>query len=232
MRRIVVLVSLFILGCVATSSTPIIVKAGDTKPHVNTPQDFLTNKDYDSVIIEVTPTFGFSPDPDAIKFLCRRVKRYCYKDQVIAIVNTANILIENAPPGTFPFFSSDTTQFESMAFRLHSTERTLVLHIAYLDLMYLHRANILAFANDSKYIVIYQCAADRQKSVLLHEFGHVIGLVSSTSTHHNPTCNPHHCTNVECIMWPTVSRDEVIEPEFDQNCLKDLERMGGKKYYR
>jgi hypothetical protein len=62
-----------------------------------------------------------------------------------------------------------------------------------------------------------------ERSVLLHEIGHIIGLVDN-STRGNPPVNivrPNHCNNSKCVMFWVVSRDAI----FDEKCINDIANM-------
>lgn len=75
-----------------------------------------------------------------------------------------------------------------------------------------------------------------EQSTLVHEFGHVVGLVNggvAMSTDHQDHEHGHHCNNDKCVMfWKNEGKGELLAfvqnfmltgntVMFDQNCLDD-----------
>lgn len=75
-----------------------------------------------------------------------------------------------------------------------------------------------------------------EQSTLVHEFGHVVGLVDNglaMSTSHKDNEHGHHCDNSQCVMyWKNEGKSDLIlfvqqmmisgsSIMFDQNCLED-----------
>jgi hypothetical protein len=84
--------------------------------------------------------------------------------------------------------------------------------------------------------------ADRfaEQAILVHEFGHAVGVVESgipaQSPHHDPE-HPGHCTNDRCVMFWAYEgpsdlamfvRDVIVSSDvilFGQDCLADVDAM-------
>lgn len=75
-----------------------------------------------------------------------------------------------------------------------------------------------------------------EQSTLIHEFGHVVGLVNAgvaMNTDHQDEAHGHHCDNTQCVMyWKNEGKSDLINfvqqfmlsgsnIMFDQNCLDD-----------
>lgn len=79
---------------------------------------------------------------------------------------------------------------------------------------------------------------DLETTVILHELGHLLGLVnlgSNMQTPHEDTTHPKHCTNENCLMYWQADGSGLLGmmvggnlPQLDANCLADLQANGGK----
>lgn len=78
-----------------------------------------------------------------------------------------------------------------------------------------------------------------ESTVILHEFGHIMGLVNVGTAmvhNHQDTDHGHHCDNDDCLMYWTAETGGVIAnlagmssvPGLDANCIEDLQNNGGK----
>jgi len=76
-----------------------------------------------------------------------------------------------------------------------------------------------------------------ESGVLLHEIGHLLGLVNNGTgmiTPHEDVDNRAHCTNTNCLMYYTIETTGLMNmlnnniPQLDANCLNDLKANGGK----
>jgi hypothetical protein len=76
-----------------------------------------------------------------------------------------------------------------------------------------------------------------ESGVLLHEIGHLLGLVNNGTamvTPHEDGDNRAHCTNTSCLMYYTIETTGLMNmlnnniPQLDTNCLNDLKANGGK----
>jgi hypothetical protein len=237
MRRIWMGLIVLLLGCcVATSG----VRSEQARPaiHENTPDDFLKDEGYTDLVIEITPAQGAVIDQDAVAFLVSRVTTYCHKDQVFAIINPPVKIDPLDNPFAFqmmwlPIWDDTSTLAFERNFKLHSSKHLLVLHIAYLNRSYVPMPDgyiRLAEAFQSRYIAMFRESFGQQDEILLHEFGHIMGLTGPGS--HQDSEHGSHCSNRECLMyWLARPREPGAPIEFDANCLQDIAKAGGKKHY-
>jgi hypothetical protein len=80
--------------------------------------------------------------------------------------------------------------------------------------------------------------ATLESTILLHEFGHILGLVNvgtPMQSQHQDTANGHHCSSTHCLMYYAVDTSDFLSnllggsiPSLDAGCLQDLKANGGK----
>jgi hypothetical protein len=77
-----------------------------------------------------------------------------------------------------------------------------------------------------------------ETAVLLHETGHLLGLVNKgnmAGLNHVDHDYPDHCTNKKCLMYHATETKKLSSilikgtiPVLDSNCVADLLANGGK----
>jgi hypothetical protein len=76
-----------------------------------------------------------------------------------------------------------------------------------------------------------------ESAVSMHEIGHILGLVNNGSdmvTDHEDKTNVRHCSNKDCLMYYQAETSDMLSnflgniPSLDSNCIKDLQKNGGK----
>ncbi len=76
-----------------------------------------------------------------------------------------------------------------------------------------------------------------ETGVLLHEIGHLLGLVNngvSMQSTHEDTDHKAHCTNSNCLMYYSIQTSGLFNrldntiPSLDAACLADLRAVGGR----
>ena len=75
-----------------------------------------------------------------------------------------------------------------------------------------------------------------ESAVLMHEFGHVLGLVNNgTPMTQNHEGESGHCDNEDCLMFYAAETGDMLAilgggsiPTLDEQCLDDLQANGGK----
>ena len=132
-------------------------------------------------------------------------------------------------------FTSGTTLAAYFLFLDNSYERENVLGIAYFNTsMAIFEETILdntgGFGQPS--------ATTVESSVLMHEFGHILGLVDNGSPavqDHVDEENGSHCDVESCLMYWAIQTTDLMGnlmggsiPELDEQCLHDLQANGGK----
>ena len=123
---------------------------------------------------------------------------------------------------------------------------TFVVHILYLNGEYSDNDQTLGLAYSGTSFAIFKekiedaaflliSSKDIEKSVIVHEFGHLLGLVNNgyQSPHdHEDSQHPHHSNNEESVMYWAIESQDIGnqidgEPpnDFDNYDLDDLKLM-------
>lgn len=203
-------------------------------------QMYLNDDRYDELIIEYSYVQGFPPSDFARETLLSTIEEICHKDSV---VETKNEMIPQRPGRN----RYDRDGVEDMLEEYRGNERgegTMVLYVLYLDGEWSDKPNVLGLSFGGQNIVIFKhtiiTVTQRspnldvevvESSVLVHEFGHILGLVGiGYDSEHEDKEHKHHCDESQgsCVMSYTVEIrvGEDSEPpplEFCTLCMDDLE---------
>lgn len=204
------------------------------------PEDFLTSKKYHKLEIEILYTAGCEPDKDSIAFLSSQILHYCHKETVqifqyeISLITSNNI----SKVAIFPVFSGiwfqgNLANFKNRFSQLETHSDILVLHILYVPGIPIDDPAAIgeAFAFDSFVVFKPRIQISWEKGVLLHELGHIFGLVdhgSKVVKDHRDSLHPAHCSNAKCAMFWCIDDTDRL---FDEDCRNDLYAAGAKKFY-
>ena len=201
--------------------------------------EILQSSKYSKLHIEIDYVSGYEPSSDALDFLRQRINEVTDKTSVTFSQES--------------FGSTDTSYSLEEMLEIENSQRTkfkkddeFVIHILYLNGEFEDNENALGIAykgssfamfkeniEDSAFLFI--SAEDIEKAVLVHEYGHLLGLVNMgyTSPHdHEDPDHPHHSNNEESVMyWAVESQDfyNQLDGEppnnFDSYDLDDLSLM-------
>ncbi len=219
-------------------------------------KDLLNSTKYRSLVIEIDWLEGCKPRRKAIDALRECAIRWCDKPDGIEVV-----LDEEIPQSAIPkegvTDASHNVLFARHANRIPREDTTYYIHVLYANW---HGRGIRGTSsrivpatltdgrvmNSLSFIQIYRKRVDKhafllvrppeiERLVLLHEFGHAMGLVSNPD--HMTASN--HCCNPACIMYSSVDARSVIVnflPAFFlgklpndlcDGCKADLRRAAG-----
>ena len=201
--------------------------------------EILKENNYSKLHIEINYVTGNEPDSDALNLLKQRIQE---------VTDKTSISVSQSS-----FGSTDNSYTLEEILEIENNERTrtksgntFVIHILYLNGEYEDNDQTLGLAysgssfalfkekiEDSAFLLI--SSTDIEKSVIVHEFGHLLGLVNNgyQSPHnHEDSQHPHHSNNDESVMyWAIESQDigKQIDGEppnnFDSDDLDDLRLM-------
>tara|TARA_Y100001970_G_scaffold152037_1_gene186178 strand:+ start:30 stop:752 length:723 start_codon:yes stop_codon:yes gene_type:complete len=201
--------------------------------------EILQGSKYSKLHLEINYVSGFEPSSGALDLLRQRINEVTDKESVTISQNS--------------FGSTDTSytieeilEIESLQRKKFKSDNEFVIHILYLNGEFEDNENTLGLAykgssfamfkeniEDSAFLFI--SAEDIEKAVLVHEYGHLLGLVNMgyTSPHdHEDPEHPHHSNNDESVMyWAVESQDfyNQLDGEppnnFDSYDLDDLSLM-------
>lgn len=211
-----------------------------------TANDFLSDRNYDKLVLEIQAVGGFHPDSQTIAALQTFLEQRLHKPGGISIVLTSI-----ASPGKTAYSQADIEAIEKASRTQKTKEGTLTAYLLCLDGDYASntgntKALGIAYANTAmaifeKTIRDYSgglgepSTATLETTVIEHEIGHLFGLVNSgtplRSAHDDGS---HHCTNTNCLMYHQVETTDIVAnllngvPELDADCINDLKGNGGK----
>ena len=201
--------------------------------------EILQSSQYSKLHIEINYVTNNAPDSDAINLLKQRIKDVSDKTS-ITVSQSA-------------FGSTDNSYSLEEIIDIEKNERerfksgdTFVIHILYLNGEYQDNDKTLGLAYTGSSFVLFKekiedasflliSPTDIEKSVIVHEFGHLLGLINNgyQSPHnHEDSQHPNHSNNEESVMYWAIESQDIGnqidgEPpnEFDADDLDDLRLM-------
>jgi len=181
---------------------------------------------YDRIVIELYSTTTSRHSPEAIKILKAKMEEYriCRADQIFVVSQTPSAVSNIA-------WNSDLLRaLEARERTLHDRkpkDRFLIIWIAYVPGIYVvpNRLNTVGLKYGNTSIAIFQKGfnSSYEASILVHELGHIIGLVDR-SKRSDPPVNPNrpnHCNNQNCVMFWRVNP----AGKFDGKCQRDIRAL-------
>ena len=203
----------------------------------------LRDDAYRELVIEIDHAPGYNPESSTVSLLKERLGQVCDKPDVIRIeLNEVDF--------------SETTTWTADKVRdighetMDSSPQTSVLrwHVIMPEGKYSDES-VLGVAVDASTIALFSDSIDDatsifnprisdediENSVMVHEFGHLLGLVNLVYTSpadHEDSEHPGHSNNEDSVMYWAVETVTIsawfsgdLPTEFDQDDLDDLEGM-------
>lgn len=232
----------------------VLLAAGCRKTHevINNrvdPVDFLSNKKYEKLVVEVQYMNGFIPNTETSTRIRKFLEERLNKSGGIDIVYTSI-----PAQGKAVYTVEDIRQIELKNRTENVHGKTVAAYILVLDGEYMYNqgnSRILGIAYGSTSMALFgktirdfsgdigEPSRDvLESTVILHEFGHLFGLVNNGAlmeSAHEDGDHPHHCENPDCLMYYSAETSNIAAnllggnvPSLDQNCIRDLQRSGGK----
>jgi hypothetical protein len=176
---------------------------------------------YDNITMEIQPTYSAGVVTSQLTLLKDSFHKYkiCRRENVSTIIRQPVDALSHVWPRNLllRFRNRHRTLLDR-----RPNDRHLIVFVSILPGIYAlhgHRSTIGLAMNDH-HIVLF---SNFDRAVLLHEFGHIIGMVDR-SKREDPPVNPkrpRHCNNRRCVMFWQVNRDA----KFDGLCRRDLAAM-------
>jgi hypothetical protein len=210
--------------------------------------DLLSDTTYTSLVVEVDHMPGAEPSQTALDLLEQRLNERCNKPQGIRFV-TGDVI----PAGKGTYGLSDVSQLEATHRDTRASGTEASLYVLYLNgrsvfdsgqgktLGWAYASSsICLFAESAGSVADPSAPAGVESAILVHELGHVFGLVNSGTNmveSHEDLYHPGHDTNSDCVMHYEVESPRVrnifgqrvtTPTQFSANCLQDLKAAGGK----
>lgn len=213
--------------------------------------EILSSKSFPALLVEIQAVRGFAPSQEAMDQLQAFLIKYAKKPKGIEIVVDPPIApqTQSGPNGGYSL--NDLKQIETKNRRHYTTKGKLALYALFLDGNIsgdVPTDRILGRAYQSQSVAIFmnsirsatqatsQPAAHptyAETTVLLHEFGHLLGIVSMDDVQRPHADLVHHsCTNAKCLMnraaesgaqIGTFTADQI--PALDDDCENDLKAL-------
>jgi hypothetical protein len=209
-------------------------------------RNYLRDTPYANLRVEVDYVAGYPPRQAALNLLRQRLIERCNKNQV-------TVLIDDAIPNTQSRYDlKDITNLETIYRDAWSAGNTAILYVLYLNgssTFDTPTTKTLAHTFQSSAIAVFKesidasatatiTATEIESSVLIHETGHLLGLVNNGTTmvlDHEERHSPFHCTQPGCVMHFELETTDfltlvtgALPDDFCDLCKADLRHAGGK----
>ncbi|MDF0717086.1 hypothetical protein PY092_13065 [Muricauda sp. 334s03] len=232
------------------------LKAGNLLSTGASARDILSNDTYDKLLIEIDYVTGFAPTAGAIanfeEFLLARTHKETIEFNYTAL----------SSPNEETLTLDEVVDLESENRDEYNDGSTLAIHIYFADAPSdsdVEGENLVTlgavYRNTS--MIIYErtikeltenssiSTEEVETATILHEFGHLFGLVNlsteSVNDHEDPEAD-NHCNADQCLMRAELefgasllkqmekntSKGLASVPDFDSDCLLDLQKYGGR----
>ena len=203
--------------------------------------DYLSDDIYKNIAIEVDWVMGREPDWDALDFLMEKMHEYCEKDRIYIDFNVSDEIM----PLKDTYTLQDLIDMEEEYRYLYKHGDTAVIYFLYLNGRYVDtggysavitevagltygHSSVAIFKDELRSIGSSGLNEDTvEKSVLLHEFGHLICLVGIGyhSDQEDPE-HPHHSIYKDGVMYYAINASKNAPPpplDFCNASKKDIE---------
>jgi hypothetical protein len=211
--------------------------------------DYLRGTNFTTLLVEVDYPVSRPPTPDVLTVLEQRLFERCDKLDVVVVLDDA------IPDARFPaVLSTEDVQDIEDEFRdafSDAVAKTAVAYVLYTLGSHEEDENnavILGIAHRGGSVVLFVENADAHGGALygdedleghglVHEAGHLLGLVNSgvpMVQDHEDQFHPFHTTDVDCVMFWSIGGG-VLAPRlgdpgfaaFGPLCVQDVQAFGG-----
>ncbi|WP_159519115.1 zinc metalloprotease [Sunxiuqinia indica] len=222
-----------------------------TKPKdvVVTPHSYLSEDEYDQLLIEFVYVDGYKPLDASIRQLRSFLSERLHKSKGIGVRLTAI-----PSPGKATYSLDDLRAIEETHRTQYPEDNKLAAWFFLADADYAgnkENSKVLGVAYGSSSMTIFEKTIHEfsgglgepsqhvlETTVIEHEFCHVMGLVNAGTgmvQNHEDTEHEHHCDNDNCLMYYAAETSNFLSnfigssvPDLDQNCIRDLQNNGGR----
>jgi len=238
------LASLLACGCLGSFGGPRQVE----------PTDYLTSSTYTKWVVEVDAASGALPSQSVLDFARGRVAPLVHKDSVSFQVDERSL-----PSGSTTWSDKDLEDLAAAHQGTKTNGDTVVTHLLFVSGSSEHdsgSAKVLGITYNHDLVVLFSdsirnlCSLPGQilcnpdvffESVLVHEFGHALGLVDNgvpmVHPHEAASCNnqpdKHHSSNTGSVMTCAVESSGITllgnnpPNDYDADDRADLKAAGG-----
>jgi len=213
------------------------------------PHDFLSDKKYDKLIVEIQYVTGYQPTASSVDNLKAFLQQRLNKSAGITVLQTAI-----GSPGKSVYTTDEIKEIEKANRTQNTSKKTLTAYFFFADADYAGNSGnskVLGIAYGSSSMVIFEKTIEEyagalaqpplatlETTVINHEFGHILGLVNngtSMQAAHQDVSHGKHCNDPDCLMYYTAETSDIVAnlvggsiPPLDSECINDLQANGGK----
>ena len=242
---------------VTSSNSNTNLKAGNLLSTGASARDLLSNDTFDRILVEIDYVTGFAPTAEAIAN---------FEDFLLARTYKENIEFKYtavASPNEESLSLDEVVDLESENRNEYNNGSTISIYIYFADApsesdddsedlvtlgavyrntsMVIYESTVKEMANRSTSV----STEEIETATLLHEFGHLFGLVNLATesvNNHEDTEADNHCNVDGCLMraelqfgasllkqmQKNTSKGLASIPKLDAECLLDLQKYGGR----
>lgn len=242
----------FALGCSSDDDDATVINGVDRSPNLKatgaSATDFLAASQYNTLVIEVLYVQNFRPAPQTLANLKNFMEARLNKPGGISFIER-----EVPSPGMAPYDINEIASLESTLRSKYNFGNVLTMYLFFADggsTTDTDNSFILGSAYRNTSFVMYESTiknlsdgvgepsrVDLETTVILHELGHLLGLVNLApmASAHEDAAHPKHCNNEDCLMFWEAESSSLLGmmiggnvPTLDAACLADLQANGGK----
>lgn len=213
------------------------------------PNDFLSNSNYDKLVVEIQYLNGFAPTAGAINNLNTFLQMRLNKTTGITIVQKVI-----SSPVKSVYTLAEIQAIENVNRTQKTNGKTLTAYFFFAEGDYAANSGsskVLGVAYGSSSMVIFEKTirdfaggvtqpplTTVESTVIHHEFGHILGLVDNGTpmkAAHLDSSHGKHCDDQNCLMYYAAETSDIVAnlvggniPALNTKCLDDLKGNGGK----
>lgn len=245
MRKHVINTCLIVFVAFACSET-------DDPTDVNdniTVNNFLSASKYDKLVVEVQFMPNHRPAATSVNNLKTLLQDRLNKPAGITVLEK-----EVPTGGKSTYSAGDIRAIEKTNRTQSANGKTLTAYFLFVDGDYSSNsgnAKVLGIAYEATSMAIFEKTVKEhsgglgqpsvsalESTVILHEFGHILGLVNNgtaMATEHQDEAHGKHCDDPNCLMYYTAETTDIVAnivggniPTLNTACVNDLKANGGK----
>lgn len=209
--------------------------------------EILSSKNFPALVVEIQAIRGFAPSQESLDQLRAFLLKYAKKPRGIQIVVDPPISAPKRITGIDGYNLNDIKEIEARNRRHYTAKGTIALYALFLDKNLagdIATDRILGRAYGAQSVAVFMNSlrtvspapahpAFAETATLLHEFGHLLGLVATDDVSKTHADLAHHsCTNTQCLMNHAAESGAQIGaftaeqvPALDDDCENDLKAL-------